>query len=103
MESKKEWWGKLYDKKFDRIVERLVEDGEKRERGVEGGELDMDKLIKMEDEIRIEDKKGLKMIEGKNMWEWKEIYINNKKDKKENEDLRKEIVKDLDYKEMIDL
>lgn len=45
LERNTDWWGKFSDKPFDRIVDRFVEDGANRARGVEGGEFDMANFI----------------------------------------------------------
>lgn len=45
LERNTDWWGKFSEKPFDRIVDRFVEDGANRARGVEGGEFDMANFI----------------------------------------------------------
>ncbi|MGQ5240314.1 ABC transporter substrate-binding protein [Brucella abortus] len=102
LERNTDWWDKFSDKPFDRIVDRFVEDGANRARGVEGGEFDMANFIPLDDAIRIAAQPGFKLIEGNNLWAWPAIYLNTQKAPTDNADFRKALVKAFDYQAMLD-
>jgi len=96
-----EWWGTFPDKPFDRIIDRFVEDGANRARGVEGGEFDMANFIPLDDALRIGARPGFTLIEGNNLWAWPAIYLNTRKAPTDNADFREALVKAFDYSAML--
>lgn len=96
-----EWWGTFPEKPFDRIIDRFVEDGANRARGVEGGEFDMANFIPLDDALRIGGQPGFTLIEGDNLWAWPAIYLNTRKAPTDNADFREALVKAFDYSAML--
>jgi len=96
-----DWWGTFPEKPFDRIIDRFVEDGANRARGVEGGEFDMANFIPLDDALRMGSRPGFTLIEGDNLWAWPAIYLNTRKAPTDNADFRAALVRAFDYAAML--
>ena len=96
-----EWWGDFPDRAFDRILVRVVPDGQNRAQGVEGGTYDMANFVPLDDALRIAERDGFHKVEGDNLWAWPAIYLNMDIAPTNNADFRSALVKAFDYNAML--
>ena len=92
-----EWWGSFPEGAFDRVLVRVVADGQNRAQGVEGGTYDMANFIPLDDAVRIVERDGFHKVEGNNLWAWPAIYLNVNLAPTDNIDFRSALVKAFDY------
>ncbi|MEP3326202.1 MAG: ABC transporter substrate-binding protein [Nitratireductor sp.] len=92
-----EWWGEFPEGAFDRVLVRVVTDGQNRAQGVEGGTYDMANFIPLDDALRIVEREGFHKVEGNNLWAWPAIYLNVNLAPTDNIDFRSALVKAFDY------
>lgn len=95
-----DWWGAFPEGAFDRVLVRVVSDGQNRAQGVEGGTYDMANFVPLDDALRIAGREGFHKIEGNNLWAWPAIYLNMELEPTSNADFRSALVKAFDYKAM---
>jgi len=96
-----DWWGDFPDGAFDRVLVRVVPDGQNRAQGVEGGTYDMANFVPLDDALRIAETDGFHKVEGNNLWAWPAIYLNVDLAPTDNADFRSALVKAFDYEAML--
>jgi ABC-type transport system substrate-binding protein len=94
------WWSKFPDKPFDRVIDRFVNDGANRARGLEGGEYDLAAFVPRDEAVRIGNSAGFYLVEGNNLWAWPAIYLNSELAPTNNPDFRNALVTAFDYNAM---
>ncbi len=91
------WWGAFPKGAFDRVIDRFVNDGATRARGLEGGEFDLANFVPRDDALRLGHSSGFHVIEGNNLWAWPAIYLNMHLAPTNNADFRDALVRAFDY------
>ena len=97
-----DWWGEFPEGAFDRVLVRVVSDGQNRAQGVEGGTYDMANFIPLDDALRIVERDGFHKVEGNNLWAWPAIYLYMDLEPTSNADFRAALVKVFDYNAMLE-
>ncbi len=97
-----DWWGDFPAGVFDRVLVRVVADGQNRAQGVQGGTYDMANFIPLDDALRIGKADGFHMVEGDNLWAWPAIYFNMDIAPTNSADFRAALSQAFSYQAMLD-